>query len=88
MYDAGFDYSVEESIDKGLRKFGLDPANIKYIVVSHGHTDHYGGARYLQDKYGAQSFFPRLTGDLIEKDRTPAELQTEEGHGRNRRPES
>ena len=75
LYDTGFDYSVEESIDKGLRQFGLDPANIKYIVVSHGHTDHYGGARYLQDKYGAHVILSEVDWGLIEKDRTPANLK-------------
>lgn len=38
-------------IDGGLRKLGLDPAQIRYVVVTHGHGDHYGGARYLAEKY-------------------------------------
>ena len=31
-------------IEGGLRRLGLNPARIKYIVVTHGHGDHYGGA--------------------------------------------
>ena len=42
-------------IEGGLRKLGLDPAQIKYVVITHGHGDHYGGAQYLVDK-----FHPRL----------------------------
>jgi len=30
---------------------GLDPANIKYIVVSHAHGDHDGSVNFLQDTY-------------------------------------
>jgi len=41
-------------IEPGLRELGLDPASIKYIVVTQGHGDHYGGARYLVDTYGAR----------------------------------
>ncbi|MEJ8845803.1 MBL fold metallo-hydrolase [Variovorax rhizosphaerae] len=41
-------------IEGGLRKQGLDPARIRYVVVSHGHGDHYGGAPYLAKKYGAR----------------------------------
>ena len=37
----------------GLRKVGLDAADITYVIVSHGHGDHYGGARDLQQNYGA-----------------------------------
>ena len=37
-----------------LIKLGLDPADIKYVVITHEHGDHYGGARYLQATYGAK----------------------------------
>ncbi|MFM9924205.1 MBL fold metallo-hydrolase [Variovorax sp. H27-G14] len=40
-------------IEGGMRKLGLDPAQIKYVLVTHGHGDHYGGAPYLAQKYGA-----------------------------------
>ena len=33
---------------------GLKPQDIKYIVISHEHGDHYGGAPYLQKTYGAK----------------------------------
>ena len=29
-------------IEGGLKALGLDPARIKYIVISHGHPDHFG----------------------------------------------
>jgi len=35
----------------GMTKAGLDPANIKYIVVSHAHGDHDGSVKFLQDTY-------------------------------------
>lgn len=41
-------------IEGGMRRVGLDPARIKYIVVTHGHGDHYGGATYLARKYRAR----------------------------------
>ncbi|WP_248305345.1 MBL fold metallo-hydrolase [Devosia sp. 1566] len=41
-------------IESGLETLGLDPKDIKYIVIGHGHADHYGAARELQDKYGAE----------------------------------
>jgi metallo-beta-lactamase class B len=41
-------------IEGGMRKLGLDPAQIKYVIVTHGHGDHYGGASYLARKYRAR----------------------------------
>jgi metallo-beta-lactamase class B len=38
-------------IEGGMRRVGLDPARIRYIVVTHGHGDHYGGVNYLVGKY-------------------------------------
>lgn len=51
--------NTEEARDiliPSMEQAGLDPAEIKYIVLSHGHpgqTDHTGGANYLQRTYGA-----------------------------------
>jgi metallo-beta-lactamase class B len=44
---------AETFIEGGLRKLGLDPAQVKYVVITHGHTDHFGGAQYLADKLKA-----------------------------------
>lgn len=41
-------------IEGGMAKLGLDPRQIRYIVVTHGHGDHYGGAKYLAEKYQAR----------------------------------
>ena len=54
LIDAGFHYSVKETIVDGMEKLGLDPHDIKYVIVSHGHNDHFGGANYLQKTYGAR----------------------------------
>ena len=52
LVDTIYDYSVEDEVVGGLRKLGLDPAKIKYAIVSHGHGDHSGGALYLQEHFG------------------------------------
>lgn len=45
---------AEDQIVGGLRKLGLDPASIKYVVVTHAHGDHFGGAKYLRETFGAR----------------------------------
>ncbi len=65
LIDAVYDYSVEVTVDEGLRTLGLDPADIKYVILTHGHPDHSGGARHLQDTYGARILVSELDWDLL-----------------------
>ena len=67
LLDAIYDYSVEAEVDEGLRKLGLNPADIKYVIVSHGHLDHAGGAKYLQDKYGSRLIMSEKDYDLLDQ---------------------
>jgi metallo-beta-lactamase class B len=64
VIDTLFDYSVEDEIVGGLTKLGLDPKNIKYVVVSHAHVDHIGGAKLLQDRYSAHVLMSAADWDL------------------------
>jgi len=66
IIDAIFDYSVEDEIVQGLPKVGLDPKKIKYVIVSHGHIDHAGGAKYLQDHFGAHVLMGAADWDLLD----------------------
>jgi len=67
LIDAIFDYSVEDEVVGGLKTLGLDPAQIKYVVVSHGHGDHAAGAKHLQDRFGSRLLMSAADYDLIEQ---------------------
>jgi metallo-beta-lactamase class B len=56
-------------VEPGIRQLGLDPANIKYIVVTHGHSDHWGGSKYFQDKYGTKVLVGKGDGPLLKPSR-------------------
>ena len=68
LLDAIFDYSVEDEVVGGLKKLGLDPAQIKYVMVSHGHLDHAGGAKFLQERFGARLLMSAADYDLLDQD--------------------
>ena len=66
LVDSIFDYSVEAEVVDGLRKLGIDPAEIRYVIISHAHGDHSGGAGILQ-KLGARVVMSEADWQLYEK---------------------
>jgi metallo-beta-lactamase class B len=63
VLEALFDYAAQDEIFGGLRKLGLDSRRVKYVILSHAHADHDGGAKLLQDEipgvrivYGAEDW--------------------------------
>jgi metallo-beta-lactamase class B len=65
LLDAGFENKAESVLVPQLQKLGLDPAKVKYILLGHGHTDHFGGSTYFQDKYGTKIATTAADWDLI-----------------------
>ena len=58
---------AQKIIADGLKVVGLDPAQIKYAVLSHGHGDHFGGAKYLQELYKIRILAGPRDWDMMEK---------------------
>ena len=68
IIDPVFDYSVEVAVVEGLERLGLDPSRIRYVIASHAHRDHVGGARLLQERFGARVVLSEADWDLLESD--------------------
>ena len=55
--DILFDTAQEPFVDlieANIKKVGVNPRDIKYIIIDHGHVDHFGGAKRLQEFTGAR----------------------------------
>jgi len=73
LLDTVFDFATGDAIVGGLKKLGFDPADIKYVFISHGHGDHHGGAKYLQDEFNARIIMGAQDWDLVaSNNRDPA----------------
>ena len=67
VIDPLYAYAVEDEVVGGLKTVGLNPADIKYVLVSHGHGDHSGGAGYPQDRFNAHVILSAADWDLLER---------------------
>jgi glyoxylase-like metal-dependent hydrolase (beta-lactamase superfamily II) len=53
--DAGIDTEIgHAALEAGFRAIGRRFDEVRRIVVTHGHVDHYGAARWLQERHGGE----------------------------------
>ena len=67
LIDTTYEYETEEVIVGGLRKLGLDPASVKYVIISHAHPGEVGGAKLMQDRFGSRIVIGEGDWEMIEK---------------------
>ncbi len=65
LIDAGYPDQLESVLLPQLRAVGLDPNDVRYVLVGHGHADHFGGASYFQQR-GARIALSAADWNLIE----------------------
>lgn len=65
LIDSMWDNDSAKMIVKDMKELGLDPTQLKYILISHGHGDHYGGANYLRNKYHAKVAMSKVDFDFM-----------------------
>jgi metallo-beta-lactamase class B len=58
---------VDKYILPNMKTVGLDPSRLKILIMSHGHPDHFGGGKYLVDKYHVRAYLSQADWDLAEK---------------------
>jgi metallo-beta-lactamase class B len=67
LIDTTYEYEAEAVIVGGLKKLGLDPASVKYVIISHAHPGEVGGAKLMQDRFGSRIVIGEGDWEMIEK---------------------
>ena len=57
---------LETQLLPGFRALRLDPAQVKIVLVTHGHADHYGGSAYFQEHFGSRVYVSTADWKIME----------------------
>lgn len=71
--DTGAKKDVETIYLPGMRKLGLDPADVKSVIIAHGHADHFGGAAYIQEHFHPRIYMSGPDWDFVQLVPPPAQ---------------
>lgn len=52
---------------ESIRELGFDPQNVKWILHTHGHLDHFGCTRIFVERYGSKTYFPEVDLPLLDE---------------------
>ncbi len=66
MFDSLGTAQLETQLLPGFQKLGLDPANVRAVIMGHGHADHFGGSPYFQEKFGARIYISEADWNLMD----------------------
>jgi len=66
LIDAGSGLATEE-IFKNVRSIGIKLQMIKYLILTHGHYDHIGGAKKLKETTNCKVVMHQLDAEVLEK---------------------
>jgi metallo-beta-lactamase class B len=75
LINAGWEYTVEESVVNGLKRLGLDPAQIKYVILNEPKAEIAGGAKFLQDHFKARVMLSEADWDVMARSDLPADFK-------------
>jgi len=64
LFDTGYSHNYH-SLIASVKKLGYRPEDIKYVIHSHGHFDHFGGGDRLRETYGCKILMSAVDTDLL-----------------------
>ena len=79
MVDTGYPH-MRERIIENMRAVGLDPEDLRLLLITHGHWDHTGSADEYRRRYGAKIAMSRIDSDIA---RGTLDLSWTSEHGRD-----
>ena len=66
MFDAG-NCGGEAMLIHSIWKLGFNPADVKWIILSHGHVDHFGAANFFKRMFGTKIYIGEPDSKMIKE---------------------
>jgi len=66
MFDSLGTAFLNNQLLPGFQALGLNPADVKMILLGHGHADHFGNSPYFQEHYGTKVYLSSVDWDFME----------------------
>jgi len=66
LIDSGLPSKIKK-LEENIRKLGFSPKDVRWMILTHIHTDHVGAAAWFQKEYGTQIIMHRNGREMAEK---------------------
>ena len=66
LFDAGYQHTIHLLI-QSIWEAGFNPKDIKYLILSHGHFDHFGACNEFRSLYKCKTFMSKADCDMLRK---------------------
>lgn len=66
IFDSGMPHTIHLLIE-AIWELGFDPRDIKYIIHSHGHYDHFGATNDFKELFGCKDYLSAIDAALIKE---------------------
>ena len=73
LIDSGY-LGAEHLLVDSIWRAGLDPKNIKIILHTHGHSDHFGASEEFKRMYGCKLIISRVDAELVRRNNVSSQL--------------
>lgn len=66
LFDTGYSHNYDSLIES-IKKLGFSPSDIKIVIHSHGHFDHFGGGERIRQRYGAKIYMSEVDTLMVKE---------------------
>ncbi len=66
LLDSGY-LGAEHLLIDSIWRLGFDPANVRWIIHSHGHGDHFGASSEFQNMFGTKLAISKVDAEILRK---------------------